>query len=239
MCRAAAGVFARLLRPVCFLYYITFCPGLQGLTPGFLSVHEDFSFLLGLLSQGTCAPARPLGRRASLPCRAFLPCRICYTLLCSPFSAVPANLPPHLQLPAALPFPAAPATAPTPSFCSAFRVGTLCCAFPAPLLYCDCSRSYKIVWTGMVSRETTSHNLSGGRLPNRGPGRASTWQMFHVKRSPALLEPMRLQTGAPAWMIARLADVSRETIPSTSLGAMRLSNRRGGPDNPVLAGCFT
>ncbi len=163
---------------------------------------------------------------------------LCCALLCPSFFTAPANLPPHLQLPAALPFPAAPANAPTPSFCSAFRVGTLCCAFPAPLLYCDCSRSYKIVWTGIVSRETTSHNFSDGRLPNRG---RTSINLADISRETLPCAPSgrcACQTGEPAWMVSCLADVSRETIPSTSLGAMRLSNRRGGPDNPVPGRMF-
>ena len=164
---------------------------------------------------------------------------LCCALLCPSFFTAPANLPPHLQLPAALPFPAAPANAPTPSFCSAFRVGTLCCAFPALLLCCGCSRSYKIVWTGIVSRETTSQTSQAGVCQTGGGGQASSWQMFHVKQYPALPSGRcACQTGEPAWMISCLADVSRETIPSTSLGAMRLSNRRGGPDNPVPGRMF-
>ena len=67
------GVFARLLRPVCFLYYITFCPGLQGLTPGFLSVHEDFSFLLGLLRGARARPPGPLGAALPFPAAPLFP----------------------------------------------------------------------------------------------------------------------------------------------------------------------
>ena len=169
MCRAAAGVFARLLRPVCFLYYITFCPGLQGLTPGFLSVHEDFSFLLGLLRGARARPPGPLGAALPFPAAPFFPAA----------SATPCCTPPFLphlpifrhtcNFPPRFPSLSRLQTPRPPSFCSAFRADALCRAFPALLLCCGCSRSYKIVWTGMVSRKTTSQTSQAGVCQTGGP----------------------------------------------------------------------
>ena len=86
--------------------------------------------------------------------------------------------------------------------------------------------------------ENNLPDLSGGRLPNRG---RTSIKLADISRETLPCAPSgrcACQTGEPAWMISCWADVSRETIPSTSLGAMRLSNRRGGPDNPVPGRMF-
>lgn len=174
MCRAAAGVFARLLRPVCFLYYITFCPGLQGLTPGFLSVHEDFSFLLGLLRGGTCAPARPFGRRASLPCRASLPWCISAAPCCAPpflphlpisrrACNFPSRFPSLLRLQTPRPLLFAPLSAPALSAAPSLR----CCYIATALVF------IKSFGRGWFHGKQSSHNLFRRVFAKPGPGQTS------------------------------------------------------------------